>query len=282
MHIADPTLGIFGANGIVAAGVPIAAGAAAAAQLRGDGGVAVAFFGDGAPAQGAFHEAVNLAAVWRLPVVFFCENNGYAEFSPASTQHVASLEQRAAGYGVDHVGVDGNDVVATAGVMEDVVSEVRAGHGPVIVEAATYRWHGHYEGDPERYRSPEEVKEWEGRDPAARPRAPATRRRHRRRRDQGDGVFGGRRSSTARSRRRAGSSSPRPRTVGDFVVRPRPAHPEPAPPRRRRPGVPHHGRHPHRAGGRARHRRARVRRRHRRRRRRERLRPHPRPARAVR
>ena len=84
MHIADPTLGIFGANGIVAAGVPIAVGAATAAQLRADGSVAVAFFGDGAPAQGAFHEALNLAAVWQLPVVFFCENNGYAEFSPAS------------------------------------------------------------------------------------------------------------------------------------------------------------------------------------------------------
>src|SRR4051812_17606597 len=100
MHIADPKLGIFGANGIVAAGVPIAVGAATAAQLRGDGSVAVAFFGDGAAAQGALHEAVNLAAVWALPVIFFCENNGYAEFSPTSTQHAASLAQRAAGYGI--------------------------------------------------------------------------------------------------------------------------------------------------------------------------------------
>src|SRR3954471_24179195 len=113
MHIADPKLGIFGANGIVAAGLPIAAGAAFAAQLRADGNVAVAFFGDGAVAQGAFHEAVNLAAVWRLPVIFFCENNGYAEFSSAVDQHAASLEQRAAGYGLQHVAVDGNDVVAT-------------------------------------------------------------------------------------------------------------------------------------------------------------------------
>src|SRR5215203_2545842 len=117
MHIADPDLGIFGANGIVAAGLPIAVGAAAAAQLRGDGTVAVAFFGDGAVAQGAFHEALNLAAVWRLPVVFFCENNGYAEFSAAADQHGATLEHRAVGYGVEHVGVDGNDVVATAEVM---------------------------------------------------------------------------------------------------------------------------------------------------------------------
>ena len=165
MHIADPTIGIFGANGIVAAGVPIAVGAAAAAQLRADGGVAVAFFGDGAPAQGAFHEAMNLATVWQLPVIFFCENNGYAEFSPASTQHATPLSQRAEGYGVPHVAVDGNDVVATASAMADVVASVRTGSGPVIVEAATYRWHGHYEGDPERYRSADEVREWTERDP---------------------------------------------------------------------------------------------------------------------
>src|ERR1700735_3007177 len=165
MHIADPKLGIFGANGIVAAGLPIAVGAATAAQLRSDGSVAVAFFGDGAVAQGAFHEALNLAAVWKLPVVFFCENNGYAEFSPASTQHAAALEARAAGYGIPYVAVDGNDVVATAAVMEDVVGAARDGSGPSVVEAATYRWHGHYEGDPERYRSPDELEEWRSRDP---------------------------------------------------------------------------------------------------------------------
>src|ERR1700729_2156949 len=130
MHIADPTLGIFGANGIVAAGVPIAAGAATAAQLRADGSVAVAFFGDGAVAQGAFHEALNLAAVWTLPVVFFCENNGYAEFSPAATQHAASLEQRAAGYGIPYVGDDGNDVAATAAAMGDAVAATRTGDRP--------------------------------------------------------------------------------------------------------------------------------------------------------
>ncbi len=168
MHIADPKLGIFGANGIVAAGLPIAVGAAAASQLRSDGGVAVSFFGDGAVAHGAFHEAVNLAAVWKLPVIFFCENNGYAEFSPASSQHAASLELRAAGYGVDYVAVDGNDVAATASLMADVVGKVRGGSGPVLVEAATYRWHGHYEGDPQRYRTPEEVQEWAERDPLLR------------------------------------------------------------------------------------------------------------------
>ena len=165
MHIADPKLGIFGANGIVAAGLPIAVGAATAAQLRSDGSVAVGFFGDGAPAQGAFHEALNLAAVWQLPVIFFCENNGYAEFSAASTQHGASLERRAAGYGIPYTAVDGNDVAATAAAMEDVVVAARAGRGPAVVEAATYRWHGHYEGDPQRYRTPDEVRDWEARDP---------------------------------------------------------------------------------------------------------------------
>jgi 2-oxoisovalerate dehydrogenase E1 component len=165
MHIADPRLGIFGANGIVAAGLPIAVGAATAAQLRADGSVAVAFFGDGASAQGAFHEAMNLAAVWELPVIFFCENNGYAEFSPTSTQHAASLEQRAAGYGIRHIAVDGNDVVATAAVMGGLVSAARTGGGPAMVEATTYRWHGHYEGDPLRYRAPEELTAWQAHDP---------------------------------------------------------------------------------------------------------------------
>src|SRR3954449_5128077 len=121
MHIADPNLGIFGANGIVAAGLPIAVGAAWASQLRADDGVAVSFFGDGAVAQGAFHEAVNLAAVWELPIVFFCENNGYAEFAAATSQHAATLEERAAGYGIGYHGVDGNDVVAVASLMADVV-----------------------------------------------------------------------------------------------------------------------------------------------------------------
>jgi 2-oxoisovalerate dehydrogenase E1 component len=165
MHIADPKLGIFGANGIVAAGLPIAVGAATAAQLRGNDGVAVAFFGDGAAAQGAFHEALNLAAVWHVPAVFFCENNGYSEFSAAADQHAATLERRAAGYALPYTEVDGNDVVATASVMRDIVSAARTGLGPAVVEAHTYRWHGHYEGDPQRYRTPEELEKWQERDP---------------------------------------------------------------------------------------------------------------------
>ena len=122
MHIADPSIGIFGANGIVAAGLPIAVGAAAASQLRADGGVAVAFFGDGAIAQGAFHEAMNLASVWQLPVVFWCENNGYAEFSPAATQTAATLERRASGYDVDYVGVINNYPIGTNKVVRSLPS----------------------------------------------------------------------------------------------------------------------------------------------------------------
>jgi 2-oxoisovalerate dehydrogenase E1 component len=228
MHIADPKLGIFGANGIVAAGVPIAAGAATASQLRGDGSVTVAFFGDGAVAQGAFHEAVNLAAVWKLPVIFFCENNGYAEFSPASTQHAASLEHRAAGYGIPYGAVDGNDVVATASAMEHVVDMVR-GRGPFVVEATTYRWHGHYEGDPERYRSADEVEEWRARDPLLVHEA-ALRQAG----VKDDELKALEASITAlldgaveAARRLAG---PAPETVTDFVVRARPARQEPEPP----------------------------------------------------
>ena len=165
MHIADPSIGIFGANGIVGAGLPIAVGAATASQIRADGGVTVAFFGDGAVAQGAFHESINLAAVWKLPVVFWCENNGYAEFSSAAAQHAATLSDRAAGYGVGYVAVDGNDVAAASTRMRRVIDGVRAGGGPVIVEATTYRWHGHYEGDPQRYRTVEELQTWKDRDP---------------------------------------------------------------------------------------------------------------------
>jgi 2-oxoisovalerate dehydrogenase E1 component len=229
MHIADPKLGIFGANGIVAAGLPIAAGAATAAQLRGDGSVAVAFFGDGAPAQGAFHEALNLAAVWRLPVVFFCENNGYAEFSPVATQHGATLDRRAAGYGIPHVAVDGNDVEAVAAAMADVVLAARAGGGPAVVEATTYRWHGHYEGDPERYRTPEEVSAWAERDPLA------AHERRLRAAGVGDDEIKALEAAVAAeldgaveaARRLA---APAPATLHDFVVRARPDQRESAPP----------------------------------------------------
>jgi 2-oxoisovalerate dehydrogenase E1 component len=157
MHIADPSLGMFGANGIVGAGLPIATGAAVASKLRHTDSVAVAFFGDGAVAQGAFHESANLAALWRLPIVFFCENNGYSEFSPAEEQHPSPLEARAFAYGMRFVGLDGSDVAAVAGAMAEIVAAVRSGGGPVLVEAKAPRWRGHYEGDPQRYRDETEL-----------------------------------------------------------------------------------------------------------------------------
>ena len=281
MHIADPTIGIFGANGIVAAGLPIAVGAATAAQLRADGGVVVAFFGDGAVAQGAFHEAVNLAAVWKLPVIFFCENNGYAEFSPASTQHAASLKRRAKGYGVDYVAVDGNDVDATASAMSRVVDAVRAGAGPRIVEAATYRWHGHYEGDPQRYRSADEVREWEARDPLL------VHQKRLRSAGIADDTIRALEASVARRARPRGGSSPaarRARARHAVALRhpPTTGAARAARPCRRRAGLPYDGRDPISPRSRARRRRPRVRRRHRRRRGRQRLRAHARAARPVR
>jgi 2-oxoisovalerate dehydrogenase E1 component len=171
MHIADPDLGVFGANGIVAAGLPIAVGAATAARLRAEGRVVVAFFGDGAVAQGAFHESLNLAAVWGLPVAFVCENNHYAEFSAEASQHPAPLEERARGYGMTYLGGSGYDVEEVVGLVRPLVDRLRAGDGPALVELDTYRWHGHYEGDPERYRSAEEVQEHKARDPLALTRA---------------------------------------------------------------------------------------------------------------
>ncbi|MFD3589524.1 pyruvate dehydrogenase complex E1 component subunit beta [Streptomyces sp. NPDC058683] len=228
MHIADPGLGIYGANGIVGAGLPIATGVATAAKLRDAGDVVVAFFGDGAVAQGMFHEAVNLAAVWDLPVVFLCENNHYSEFSPAAEQHRAPLSARAAGYGIGYAHVDGNDVLAVTGIMTDVVERIRQGGGPVLVEAETYRWHGHYEGDPQRYRSPEEVTAAKERDPLL------VARRHL----AAAGVDASRADAVdeeidkeidaavewARS-----LPEPAPETLHDFVTAPRTAVPEPAP-----------------------------------------------------
>jgi 2-oxoisovalerate dehydrogenase E1 component len=229
MHVADPALGIFGANGVVGAGLPIAVGAALAAHLRGGDDVTVAFFGDGAVAQGAFHEAINLAALWRLPVVFFCENNGYAEFSPASAQHPVPLEARAGGYGLPYVRVDGNDVCATAAAMDEVVLDVRRGSGPIVVEAMTYRLRGHYEGDPERYRTADEVRAWQERDPV--------RMHEARLRAAGVGVedieaieravAAALDAALADARR---SHEPDPARLADFVVRPRPPWSEPRPP----------------------------------------------------
>ncbi|WP_312858010.1 alpha-ketoacid dehydrogenase subunit alpha/beta [Pseudonocardia pini] len=152
MHVADPSRGIFGANGIVGAGIPIAGGAALAARLRRTSGVAVAFLGDGAVSTGAFHEATNLAALWKLPFVLFCENNQFSEFSAAADQQPVDLQTRARGYDLAYHRVDGNDVAATSQLMVEVLADVRAGRGPCLVEAVTLRVQGHYEGDPQLYR----------------------------------------------------------------------------------------------------------------------------------
>jgi 2-oxoisovalerate dehydrogenase E1 component len=167
MHIADVSLGIFGANGIVGAGLPIACGAAQAARMRGAGGVAVAYFGDGAVSQGAFHEAVTTACHLELPLLFVCENNQYAEFTNTSSAAAVPLEQRASGYGIRFERVDGNEVEAVAATADRLVAELRAGAPPVLLEAVTLRARGHYEGDAEEYRDLERDSEWADRDPLA-------------------------------------------------------------------------------------------------------------------
>ena len=176
MHIADPSLGIFGANGIVGAGVPIAVGAATAAALRADGRVAVAFFGDGALSTGAFHEGATLAGAWQVPVVLLCENNQFSEFTPTPQGDGGpALEHRARAYGLDFARLDGNDVADVALAMRDIVRRLRTGGPPVLVEAVTFRVRGHYEGDRQGYRDPETDRDWMARDPLDRARGTLVR-----------------------------------------------------------------------------------------------------------
>jgi pyruvate dehydrogenase E1 component alpha subunit len=169
MHIADLSLGIYGANGIVGAGAPIATGAAMAARLRGSDRVAVAFFGDGAMNQGAVHEALNLAAIWKLPVIFVCENNGYA--ISASIRQMAAIERladRAAGYRMPGESVDGMEVRAVHAATTAAVARARSGGGPSLLECRTYRFVGHFTAEKAlglKYRSDEEIEEWRKRDP---------------------------------------------------------------------------------------------------------------------
>ena len=166
LHIADFDLGILGANGIVAGGIPIAAGAALAISMRGERRVALSFFGDGAVNEGAFHEAANLAGLWKLPAIFFCENNLYGEGTPQSKQApVTDLAVRAEGYGFPGIIVDGQDVLVVYETVRQAASRARAGKGPTFIEAKTYRYRGHYEGDPQVYRLPGEMEEWRARDP---------------------------------------------------------------------------------------------------------------------
>lgn len=166
MHVADLDLGILGANGVVGGGIAIAAGAALAAQLRGTDQVAVSFMGDGATDIGAFHESLNLAAIWDVPVIFVVENNGYADFiSQRDHQRIEKISERAAGYGMAGQTVDGNDVEEVLRAAGDAVRRAREGRGPTLLECVTYRWRGHFEGDPQPYRSQDEVAMWKERDP---------------------------------------------------------------------------------------------------------------------
>ena len=169
MHVADLDLGILGANGIVGAGIPIAAGAALAAQMEGSDRVAVSFTGDGASDIGAFHESLNLAALWNLPTICVVENNGYADFiSQREHQKIERISDRADAYGMPGITVDGNDVVAVYEAALEAVDRARGGGGPTLMECVTYRIRGHFEGDPQAYRTQTEVEQWKRRDPLTR------------------------------------------------------------------------------------------------------------------
>jgi pyruvate dehydrogenase E1 component alpha subunit len=160
MHIADFSIGMLGANGVVGGGYNLAVGAALAAKMRKTGQVAVCFFGDGASNRGTFHEAMNMAAAFKLPAIFVCENNQYASTTPyRTTTSVENIADRAVGYGVPGIVVDGNDVFAVYEAARAAVERARAGGGPSLIEAKTYRIKGHFVGDPELYRSREEVRE---------------------------------------------------------------------------------------------------------------------------
>src|ERR1700693_391461 len=144
MHIADFAVGMLGANGIVGGGLPIACGAALAAQLEGKGDVTVCFFGDGAAAEGEFHEALNIASVWKLPIVFVCENNQYAANNAVAVQHPGvDIAAHAGPYGIPGVIADGNDVLKVYAAPGDAVARARRGDGPSLLECKTYRWHFH-------------------------------------------------------------------------------------------------------------------------------------------
>lgn len=166
MHLTDFSVGALGSFAIVGAHLPISVGAGWAAQLLGTGAVSATFFGDGAANIGTFHEALNLAGVWKLPVLFVLENNLYGEYSPvASTTANPNLVERAAAYGMPGVRVDGNDVVTVFEAASTAVERARAGEGPTLLEAMTYRQSGHSRSDPAKYRPAGELEQWLARDP---------------------------------------------------------------------------------------------------------------------
>ncbi|ASB87593.1 thiamine pyrophosphate-dependent dehydrogenase E1 component subunit alpha [Bacillus sonorensis] len=157
MHIADFDKGMLGANGIVGGGFPLACGSALTAKYKKTKNVSVCFFGDGANNQGTFHEGINLAAIWKLPVIFIAENNGYGEATPFSyASSCKSIADRAAGYGIPGIQVDGKDVMAVYQAAEEAVKRAKNGEGPTLIECMTYRNYGHFEGDAQRYKTNEE------------------------------------------------------------------------------------------------------------------------------
>jgi TPP-dependent pyruvate/acetoin dehydrogenase alpha subunit len=166
MHITWPKLGVLGANGIVSGGIPIATGAVFSAKYRKSGQVAVCFFGDGATSEGTFHESVNIASAFDLPVVYVCENNLYGVSTrQTNVRNIEDIAYRAAAYGMPGLVVDGNDVVAVFEAVREAVERARRGEGPTLIECKTYRWRAHFEGEQDTYRPPEEVKDWLKREP---------------------------------------------------------------------------------------------------------------------
>ena len=172
MHVADFSRGILGANGIVGGGIGLAAGAALAAQLDRKSCVSVVFFGDGGANQGVVSEVLNIAAIWKLPLLLVCENNGFSEFSPTSTVTAGEIAARAQPFGIPGITVDGNDVISVWRASAEAVGRARAGRGPTLLEARTYRWRGHVETEKsflsEAYREDGEIAEWRARDPIVR------------------------------------------------------------------------------------------------------------------
>ncbi len=169
MHVVAMDAGFVTATGVVGGTIPLALGAAFVCKEKGQGRVAVVFFGDGAGQAGAFHESLNIASLWKLPVVFVCENNGYAEFTPLSSHTlVVRLADHARTYRIPNVTVDGNDLLAVRVAMRKAVQRARAAKGPTFVECLTYRLRGHYEGDPGKYRELSKLADWKKKDPIAR------------------------------------------------------------------------------------------------------------------
>jgi TPP-dependent pyruvate/acetoin dehydrogenase alpha subunit len=169
MHIADVSVGYLGANGVLASGCVVAPGVGLSIKRRGSGQVVLTFFGDGAANRGPFHEGVNMAAIWTLPVIFFCENNRWASTTAQALATAGgSVAARAAGYGIPGETIDGNDVLAVHDAVTRAAARARAGAGPSLIEARTIRWVGHFEGDPQAYRSRDEVAEGRRTDPVAR------------------------------------------------------------------------------------------------------------------